>query len=580
MFNFTGATRKPRNVNLSGRQQSTTKAASIQAARAERQAREAQRRRLKAATDIQRTWRGRRAAERQRQEWRQQWDALLDGGDLTEETVPLAVTLFLGFCERGRRRRRLLRKWEPGDADRLGLMAVCLKDWTVGDMHIDSRLRHLLKGLADVLLIAVEEGSVLEEVLEDVLTLLAVLAKRIPEIVKPSYYAALARISLSGASWTEKMLEAIVAPLDLADDAEVVRWVYRNFAIRYLVTPNLTSVLWDNDLETIRNSVDLGTLTVSLLNDRESWEELDVDARLWMLSYIIYLARYSPPKNAKIIDLTRDKHEADKDYIVLLSLLLSSVSVEVGQRIDVEDISMNDEDSSDEDDSISGRHAKRKDPLPGFVKSQLQSLLQQSAVSSLLSKTKVHDGDAKILAGFALTLLLVFPARRSEIRLWLCLAETLDGVSAVRYFWRAFRETSLFTDIKKESKIAVEKLRHLSTTDASVVRSIEEEWNLVLLFLEIYGFLLSITDDNEFFSATTMDRGRQLLLPDVKDMTYFLKNLAFAMCWWNGEIMGEDKSNDRGGEVYFAQEQQNRGWEVKYLRSTATNVLRMLYTRE
>ncbi len=110
---FTGASRRPRNVNLSGQKNVNPFAASswspstpsgasktVAEAQAERRQRQQERERLKAAQDIQRTWRGHRERQNLRNSRRQAFDGLyaadagLDDQQRTALAFPLLLVLF------------------------------------------------------------------------------------------------------------------------------------------------------------------------------------------------------------------------------------------------------------------------------------------------------------------------------------------------------------------------------------------------------------------------------------------------------------------------------------------------------
>src|SRR5436305_9290490 len=76
MLNFTGNSRHPRKVNLSGKASPTTSRQShtIHSARESRAHRENERRRLKAAIKIQSAFRGNASREATRRRLRDQWD--------------------------------------------------------------------------------------------------------------------------------------------------------------------------------------------------------------------------------------------------------------------------------------------------------------------------------------------------------------------------------------------------------------------------------------------------------------------------------------------------------------------------
>ena len=113
---FTGNSRRPRNVNLSGQvgnpfantswrpsaASNATKAVSD--AQAEREKRQAERQRLKAAGKIQRTWRGHRARVGIAESRRAAFDQLYETQEASEtlQRLPLAFNLLLSFFDRKR----------------------------------------------------------------------------------------------------------------------------------------------------------------------------------------------------------------------------------------------------------------------------------------------------------------------------------------------------------------------------------------------------------------------------------------------------------------------------------------------
>ncbi|KAI5858938.1 hypothetical protein BZA05DRAFT_428110 [Tricharina praecox] len=583
MFNFTGSARRPRNVNLSGRKPTTPStstsqknkvatSSSLQTAREERAAREAERKRLKAAGTIQRTWRGRKAAEQQRKEWRAVWDEY----PADASHAPTRISLFLAFMDMGRKCQP--KTWSRDDLKRLSGMLLVTRLWlsSDGDDGCDpQRRRYLLRMLGRLLVEGIDSGAVKDEALERTLQVLPSLTWNVPELVDDRYYTALSKETASPNlhdSRSQALVEAVVAPLRLSEgrsDADVDA-AYKAFNAGYLITPDLVSLLGDRCIKNLIAGVDLRKVTEFFSMN------LETESKLWLLSHVVHFSRL----NKNFIDLTTSGLSADREeYIKFLSMALSSVAVEVGQRIDVEDVTMNDGEGSDaEDEGTSSKRTRvKKQPLPPFVKQQIESLVQQSSVTSLLSNTKSTDGNVDILAGFALTLLLVFPARRTDMRFWLCVALTADGVPAVKYVWNAVKKCQLFTSIKRDSRVAVDPLKYPPTLSRGMsVKSIEDQWNLIFLFLEMYSFVLVTGDDHEFVQG----KGRQLALSEVGELALFLKNLSFATYYWYGEIMGEDPTKDTGGEVFFKPRENGRAWELNYFRSVVTDVLKAIYTRD
>lgn len=581
---FTGSSRKPRNINLSGRKSAPPSrgpllsrvpahSTSLLNAQQERAQREAERQRLKAAITIQRVWRGRKATELQRSQWRREWDV-----QFARENTPAAATwvqgvaLFLVICHGGFAKRQ--RRRDPRDLERMRVLVLLVAEAVQrgGDQCLagadPERSRYLLRRFARLLV-----GALDEQVLrDDALSLLPWLADSLPELVDASYYKALSRVTAPSTVSPELVLAAVLTPLRPRwGNKMILGESYRMFAANYLITPELPERLGSDGFKVLRAGVDTGTLVNAMEASPDAWTGSEIEGRLWLLSYIINFSLHRT-----VIDLTDEARESteERNYVRVLSLLLSSVAREAGKRIDIEDVSMDHSDSEDEDPSES---QPARQPLPSFVRSHLQGLIQQSSVSSVFNQVlSSNRANAKTLASFALTLLLVFPARKQEVRMWLCLAETADGTSAVRFLWEAVKKISLFTGITKDHRVAVESLKKRTASDTTD----DEEWNLILLFVELYGFLLIVMDDDEFFAGGRGGKKeRQLPLHDVGQMSIFLKNLAFAMYWSGGEIMGEDKPRGVGGEEFFKDE-SGRGWDVAYLRGQVTGLLRLVYTRE
>ncbi|KAG0134911.1 hypothetical protein HOY82DRAFT_601703 [Tuber indicum] len=614
---FTGSSRKHRIVNLSGRKPAAAPSRTSQFSRApatqasvlhaqqERAQREATRQRLRAATTVQRVWRGRREAEAQRAIWREEWDNVFAGGaggdfaqaSDSKKRIEYGVTLFLAFYERGHRPGRW-RKRDSGDLLRMKVLVLFMAQYLSQASNrpcLGARARgvdghgSLMMEKFGKLLIEVLQEEVLTA---DSLSVLPSLAVELPGIVDASYYKALSRITASSKSSPEEILDAVLTPLQHVgkENGQRNAEIHRDFAANYLVTPDLPEHLRHGGFERLKKTVGFGKLIKAMSESPGQWVVATGEEKLWMLSYIIH---FTPSMSgSEVIDLTGDKPLVsrgfeEKSYSHVMSLLLSSVAREASERIQVVDISMGVEgDEEDEDDSSGERsHQNKNQPLPPFVKSRLESLIQQPSITSIFSLAgppSSDDRDTKMLAGFALTLLLVFPKVKQEVCMWLCLAETKDGVSVLRYLWAAVRRSELFLGVAKDIRLAVSSLRkrNLSTDGPSIRDSDNGEWNLILLFIELYGFLLLVMDDDEFFARSRAEKkARQLPLEDVENLSVFLKNLAFAMYYWGGEIMGEDKQRSDGGAVFF-KDQPNQVWEVEYLKTAVTGLLKAIYARD
>jgi ubiquitin-protein ligase E3 C len=242
------------------------------------------------------------------------------------------------------------------------------------------------------------------------------------------------------------------------------------------------------------------------------------------------------------------------------------------------------------------------------------------------------DDEAKQLASFALTLLRLFPRKGDEIRMWLYLGSSVNGTvstdeertPAIKYFWQAVKPTGVFNAISQESEAAIPLLlakdsdfsapnswrRTRLNVDPDLAR---DEWRVILMFFELYTFVLKLMDDEEFFSpSTTISKPgsvstwasqNALSLDDVKLLITFLKNLGFAMYFNSSELISSDERNGRGaGSIssYFSVSSTSKtfdgdsvsvrptevtvaglpGITIDYAKGLVTGLLRMLYERD
>jgi ubiquitin-protein ligase E3 C len=348
----------------------------------------------------------------------------------------------------------------------------------------------------------------------------------------------------------------------------------------------------------------------------------DVNARLWFLSYFIFFHRYALGSQAGY-------RAPDSGFVQVVSDLLNSTAVHISRRLESGDV-------TDIDDT------SERAPLHPFVKEQLVSLVNQGSITGLLSELQSshlsqHDladsqsdasKEAKILATYALTLLRVFSRRGDDIRMWLYLGSAISGdqitgqpgsrIPAIKYFWQASRSSKIFQTISQDSTKVLSSLK--PANDANDLRqpSIsqkdrDEEWMIILLFLELYTFVLKVMDDEEFFSSgssfttssntrVTWTKESALPLADIKDMTIFLKNLAFTLYWNTADLNEDETVHDIGGiRSYFSSatptdpatsvrdlELKNKekglpgvtGIPLDYFKGLVTGLLRMIHERD
>jgi ubiquitin-protein ligase E3 C len=290
----------------------------------------------------------------------------------------------------------------------------------------------------------------------------------------------------------------------------------------------------------------------------------DKNKLLWLLAHFIFLHRRLGGSQSIA---------QESDYAKVVSTLLSYTAEELLSRPD--------------SDSPFASHTYRDDPIPPFVREQIDSLRQQNSITGILSylgrtysnahsvRPETNSGmvgcqhtvdgipsdaeessdTAKSLATYALTLLRVFPMKAEEIRLWLYRGSSelkaSTGTSALEYFWLASRESLVFRKILQSHRAVLDLLKPPSAGNqmgrAGPSRletdSWKQEWNIIFLFLEMYAFVLKYMDDEEFLSAgevrgeglanadASPTRDGALPLEEVAEMTIFLKNLGFALYW-------------------------------------------------
>lgn len=165
---FTGNSRRPRNVNLSGQASNpfsntswTPSAVSnatktVSDAQADREKRQAERRRLKAASQIQRTWRGYRSRSTLRDQHRHDFDLIyqsLPDSDASQR-IYASFPLLLSFFSSNR----------AGDMQRLSLFvndcnSISLQQFSDASRH-PSRLQKLMVKLVQALGVSVSNKYV------------------------------------------------------------------------------------------------------------------------------------------------------------------------------------------------------------------------------------------------------------------------------------------------------------------------------------------------------------------------------------------------------------------------------------
>ncbi|KAI9699951.1 MAG: hypothetical protein M1836_002485 [Candelina mexicana] len=673
---FTGNSRRPRQVNLSGRNPNPFAANSgksdapgsreaLAHAHQERFRRQQARDEQHAALVVQRIWRGSRSRGYTKQKWRQSWDdreeyhqesSKASGHEMFVKTsyrgaYPSAdesheqLKLLLQFANPNLHEdvRRLL--WYAQRllvevkekrfvflADQWRLPLLRLERLTLRALNLINTCR--FRKMAFMILLKLLEflsTTIAEDTARNAIQYYGVLSSITSTICGETHQVP----SSASSELDDILLATVLAPLrsPAARRSPGNLTLYQTFVIQYLVTPNLHQSLGvlpglAKGLEYRLVEMALADLfhyspveNVSRLNGTNGTEK-----RLWLLSYFLYLNRHKRRKSEFIAQ------RPEADFIAAVSILLGSVAHVVQSWVDNATPS-----SSHRSLPISKTmffEDSRGTVLQPFIRDQISSLIDQQSLSNLLSGSghspskSSQDQEVKLLASYALTLLRVFPRRGIDMRTWL-LATPMSSIdigtkpssrlSAIKYFWSTARTTTVYQATVRNHHSAIEFLKPRSAANQSTAKSgiamneTDQEWKVILLFLELYTSVLRVMDDEEFLSGGTPDTGASsdsgsswtkesaLPLADVKELTIFLKNLAFTMYWHATDIAPDDgtesnswigsyfnpsappanlsntKSDPDTDESLIAGVQ---GMSIDYVKRLVTGLLRMIYERE
>ncbi|KAJ4371207.1 ubiquitin-protein ligase (E3) [Neocucurbitaria cava] len=666
---FTGNTRRPRQVNLSGRKTnpfansnsgsgSSSNAgggagsqAALDRAQQERAQRQRDRDTLNAAKRIQRVWRGHTIRREVADELRREWDAVEGPARLPPQT-----TAYSSDEAALAQLQRLLRFASPRNEEDLGRMehygarqmaTVPNLPITPGGPWPSAYLR--LEGL---LLVALERqsraASIRKDQIVNLLDLLRFVADQIPSETAQHaqhYYRTLAHTActlvpnleasdtVTADEW-HVMFRAVTSPLKTVTGFTLD--AYEAFGYILLTLPLISSDSESLTLHKFRDSLAetinyklLASALATLLKRSgvHAVPELESTiSRLRLLASFIYFHRYVHNFD------NPEAYAVHKDFVAVVSLLLNSLPVNIIDNAHpITDITEEAEEATPQPSQLT----------TNFLQEQVSSLVNQEGIGSLLSGSS-HSSEAtedekieeaRQLANYALALLRFFPRRGDEIRMWLYIgpsvapsASNKRKMPAIKYFWEASKRSSVFATIFRDSRAAIGLLKSRTADDIGIEfprnsgltrhvswqpaqqeidrdAIITDEWRVVLVFLELYTFVLKVTDDEEFFSAGQQDasssqfRDNGLPLSQVKDLTTFLKNLGFTLYFNAVDIAATGGAASSSNLVlsYFnpkaAESQAQKesaepsiggvaGLKIDYVKGLVTGLLRMVYERD
>jgi ubiquitin-protein ligase E3 C len=644
---FTGSTRKARQVNLGGKKTNpfggppgAGSQAALDRAQQERAQRQRERDTLNAAKRIQRVWRGhsarRRVADRLRREWDIEEEATSHQAAYRSEDAALVqLQRLLRFAStRSEDDVRRIQHYGSRQMESVRQLGI-----TSSGSWPSAYLR-----LQRILLVAIERQTKASETewmrMGNSLVILQFLADHIPAETSQNaerYYRTLAHvvskltpISTNTDIWSV-IIGAVVSPLKQVTGYTLD--AYEAFGLHFLtlslLSSDSTSPPVQNFRDSLADSINYKLLANALATHftrqglQGKHDLQSTTSRLRLLGTFIYFHRY-----AHNFD-NPEAYAIHKDFVSVVSIILNSLPVNIiddGHPIT---------EVAEQDDINQG-----SDAVTDFLKEQIGSLVHQEGIGSLLagsSQSTESSDDEKIeearqLANYALALLRFFPRRGDEIRMWLYIgpsegpANSTRKLPAIRYFWEASKQSSVFSTIFRDSRAAIGLLKPRSSNSSGPDRPgtpdltghgfwqpaqqqvdrdaiTTDEWRVILVFLELYTFVLKVTDDEEFFSAGQQDvysgqvRDTGLPLGEVKDLTTFLKNLGFTLYFNAVDITtSEDDAGSRtGGLNYFNPKAMDdraekedaepsiggvAGLKIDYVKGLVTGLLRMVYERD
>lgn len=449
-----------------------------------------------------------------------------------------------------------------------------------------------------------------DEVISRLAALLTFLSLRIPmELSKHAslYMQVLKEVMDARASAQESAAKTIVA---LLSNTSVYRSVlFDAFALEVLCDETMSHHL--PVLGQLSAEIDLNALAQALLLRGKRGLELSTKPGsrahpyLWELSYLVWIRRRN---ERRITDLL---------FVQVVSALLTQCADEISERWEIEDFPMAD------DPPRAGA------PFQPFIQENLAYLVLQDTVRraiSDLSQTPSSRSDfdvASNLADYAVSMLRAFPSKAANIRMWLYQGSVTSAgkdVSTIQYFWSTASKTGVFRRIVRDHRSVLSVLKQAApesnqigrpNTTPQEVDVWREEWRIILLFLELYTFVLKLMDDDDFFSLDKTQRfgytessapysqfrKGALPLSDVGSLTTFLKSLAFTLYWNVADLKDTNDSEDVGNIAALfgnpsgpvksqasskstRQTLTGNGVSHAYLKGLATGLLRTVHERD
>ncbi|KAK6522492.1 hypothetical protein TWF281_001938 [Arthrobotrys megalospora] len=616
MKHFPGSTRRPRNVNLSGKSKPSS---GLVVAREERARRETERQRLAAAIRIQSVYRGHAARRSVRGGFRAHWDESVGfpiaspPTDYSNDT--LALLLF--FCDIANtqdihRLVFMISVFRPNDepSPAIGLALAG-----------DGRSRLLVTRLCRMLLAALSSTHRHHTTTQiqplQMLSFLSCAVAYLPGLADTTYFdtikvllsrGLIARASVASplgaqAAAPAVVLRYIVLPLQSVVDGDRPR-VYTNFLQSFLATASLDVELFSSiSVSTLRRLLDVRQLLEAAAELRI--DRLAPEATLWLISYLVAFAYDTgspvPTPNLALDDylfshpLYRKANLPgsldSRTTFELLVATLNPILDVYGRHI----WNQTNAPSSTKFQTDPSAGAEEHLNPPEFIRYQLDQLLRSDFTLNLsdvimrdwaspISMQSTHTSHAA--HSFTLHLLLFFRFLQRKLHNRLFLARSRDGRPLLAALYNQIRGTHTFQNGVASVRDMLDGLKLTCNRKTADPDPRSSEWTAILLFLDLYCFSSIVVDDEEFF---TFD-GRSLLPNQLQELVSFLKNLAFVIYFEVSEIESQ-KSDELLRQLSTNNDSRTRfharsdvagvyGVSLPWVRNLTIRILRSLHRRD
>lgn len=202
-----------------------------------------------------------------------------------------------------------------------------------------------------------------------------------------------------------------------------------------------------------------------------------------------------------------------------------------------------------------------------------------------------------LVSGYLLALLSYFPEQSDTIRMRLYLSDLPlsngETVPALHWLWQSVSKSRIFNQGWKDTRAPISTLEsYLTQQPAIQTNDGDSEWRVLLLFLDLYIFVLRLADDDDFLGAinpglsqaSTRSRIQAccLSLEIIKNLTVFLKNFSFALYHDTNVILPSSTLRTEAAEIKrsgVAMAATTR-LDLDGLKNIFTTAMQLLYERD